>query len=121
MLAANRAFYEAFEAQDMEAMEACWSDGEGVSCVHPGGPMLTGWPMVRASWEGLLRGREDLVMHIDVVDVAVEDPVAWVTCMERMSTIGHGGRAGAHVVATNVFVLGAHGWRMTVHHASPLL
>lgn len=121
MLAANRAFYDAFTACDLEAMEHCWGDGEEVCCVHPGGPLLRGWPVVRASWEALLDGARDVVMDVEVASVTVEDPVAWLTCLERMATLGHGGRAGAQVIATNVFVLGPAGWRMVLHHASPVL
>ncbi|MFN8108876.1 MAG: nuclear transport factor 2 family protein [Thermoleophilia bacterium] len=119
--AANRAFYDAFQNGDIGAMEACWRDGPGVSCVHPGGPIISGWPLVRASWEAILESEPEFVMDIEVVDVTVEDPVAWVTCLERMSRLGHAGRAGAQVVATNMFVLDATGWRLSVHHASPVM
>ena len=31
------AFYQAFEAQDIDAMMATWADDEDIVCVHPGG------------------------------------------------------------------------------------
>jgi ketosteroid isomerase-like protein len=55
--------------------------------------------------------------------VAVVDPVAWVTCVERItSSTGDGQRtAAAEVAATNVFVLDGSGWRLALHHASPIV
>jgi ketosteroid isomerase-like protein len=56
------------------------------------------------------------------VRVVVQDPVAWVSCVERItSSTGEGTPAIAEVAATNVFVLGATGWRLMVHHASPII
>ena len=45
------AFYQAFEAKDIDAMMATWADDEEIVCVHPGGPRLVGYDAVRASWE----------------------------------------------------------------------
>ena len=39
---AARAFYEAFEARDVEAMMATWAEDEEIVCVHPGGSRLVG-------------------------------------------------------------------------------
>ncbi len=47
---ANRRFYDALEALDIDAMEAVWSQDDGVVCVHPGGPVQRGWEDVRAAW-----------------------------------------------------------------------
>ena len=45
-----------------------------------------------------------------------------MTCIERItSAAGEGGRAVAEVAATNLFVLDAQGWRMALHHASPII
>ncbi|MCB0872194.1 MAG: nuclear transport factor 2 family protein [Thermoleophilia bacterium] len=117
---ANQEFYEAFEALDLVRMEACWSDRPGTTCIHPGGSVLVGWPIIRASWEAIMYGGEEILVDVEIVDVVIEDPVAWITCLERMSTMRQGGHAGPSVVATNVFVLDATGWRMVLHHASPV-
>ena len=56
------------------------------------------------------------------VNVVVQDPVAWVSCVERItSATGEGTTAVAEVAATNVFVLDGGGWRLVVHHASPII
>jgi hypothetical protein len=51
VLAANGAFYRAFEKKDIEAMSAVWSQGTGSVCIHPGRNALRGWKEIRSSWE----------------------------------------------------------------------
>lgn len=119
--AANRAFYEAFENLDMQAMEACWQPGADVSCLHPGGPWLQGWDDVMASWEAIMANTGYIEFEIDVLSVRISDPVAWVTCTERITSVGQGGTAEAEVAATNVFLLGGDGWRLVLHHGSPVI
>ena len=122
VLAANRRFYDALEALDIAAMEACWSAGPGVACLHPGGPWQRGWDAVSAGWEAILANTGYIEFEIADVEVTVNDPVAWVTCVERItSAAGEGDRAAAEVAATNLFVLDATGWRIALHHASPVI
>jgi len=121
VLAANRAFYDAFEALDPVAMEACWEDGDGVACLHPGGPWLHGAAAVQGSWDVILGHTGYIEFDVQVRGLRVADPVAWVTCVERIRAGGAGGVAAAEVAATNVFVLGPQGWRMVLHHGSPVV
>ena len=46
VLAANRAFYEAFEARDIDAMSESWEHSDRVVCTHPGWASLHGWAAV---------------------------------------------------------------------------
>lgn len=122
VLAANRRFYDALEALDIGAMEACWSPAAGVACLHPGGPWQRGWEAVSAGWEVILANTGYIEFEIVEEEVTVNDPVAWVTCVERItSAAGEGGRATADVAATNLFVLDSTGWRIALHHASPVI
>ncbi|MGH7923360.1 MAG: nuclear transport factor 2 family protein, partial [Candidatus Binatus sp.] len=43
VLAANRAFYDAFESLDAEKMEAVWLKDPRIICIHPGWRKLSGW------------------------------------------------------------------------------
>ena len=36
VLAANRAFYAAFEARDIDALSDVWEHSDRSTCVHPG-------------------------------------------------------------------------------------
>lgn len=122
VLAANRRFYDALEALDIAAMEACWSPAAGVACLHPGGPWQRGWEVVSSGWEVILANTGYIEFEIVEEEVTVNDPVAWVTCVERItSAAGEGSRAAAEVAATNLFVLDSTGWRIALHHASPII
>ena len=43
VLEANQAFYEAFEARDIDAMSELWEHTDRVVCTHPGWATLRGW------------------------------------------------------------------------------
>jgi hypothetical protein len=67
------------------------------------------------------------VATTDVTDVeaTVTDGLATVTCMENVLSAAAdtpvGVFAGGRPVATNVFRNTSEGWRLWVHHASPVL
>lgn len=119
--AANEAFYRAFADGDLAAMEAVWSHGAHVRCVHPGWTMLEGWERVRESWARILAGPDgELEIAIDDVQVRARGDagVAWVACLERLSS----GDFDTVMIVTNVFERDDAGaWRMVQHHASPIL
>ncbi len=121
VIAVNRAFYDAFEALDADAMERCWLPGPEAACVHPGGPWVRGSDEVMASWRAIMANTDYIEFDIQVEAVHVADPVAWVACLERITTSGPGGTAEAEVAATNIFVLGSGGWRLALHHGSPVV
>jgi hypothetical protein len=117
----NRRFYEAFESLNMDALADCWASTDQVACVHPGGPWVTGWDDVRDSWDVILANTGYIEVAVEVAAVVVNDPVAWVSCIEHVTTAVAGDQVTASVAATNVFVLGAQGWRLVLHHASPVV
>jgi ketosteroid isomerase-like protein len=59
------------------------------------------------------------------IEATVSDGLATVTCMENVLSAGAdtpvGVFAGGRAVATNVFRHTPDGWRLWVHHASPVL
>ena len=117
--AANRAFYAAFEAFDLEAMERLWSKDDRVKCVHPGWELLMGHAAVMASWRAIFQNTD--AIRFELVDLSVEllGEVAWVTNVEQIR-VGPQGEGQAAALATNLFELDAGEWRMVLHHASPL-
>ena len=126
--AANGAFYAAVESADLDLLGAVWADGtwgRNASCVHPGWPMLQGRDEILRSFSLILANTPYIQFFLTDVDVQVAGEVAIVTCAENILT-GVGGDAssplpGGRVVTTNVFRKGVGGWRMWVHHASPVL
>ena len=124
VLAANAAFYAAFEAGDLDAMDAVWVGDEPV-CVHPGTNPVIGRAAVRRSWAVVLANTPYIQFFLTDVDVTVLDGVASVSCTENVLAAGDdtpvGAFAGGRSVATNVFRRTPGGWRLWIHHASPVL
>ena len=116
VLQANRAFYEAFEARDLDAMSEVWEHSDRVSCTHPGWARLHGWGSVSASWYALFGGQEQLQFILTGERVEVVGDVAWVSVDENIL----GGGSGSTVAAVNLFVRDDGRWRMVAHHGSPV-
>lgn len=113
------AFYEALERSDIDAMMAVWAEDEEVVCVHPGGPRLIGYNMIREAWQHVFANGRKLRVRV-TQQTAVTTPFAMVsTLLEHIGTRDDE-TVNAPVAATNVYVRGALGWRMVAHHASPV-
>ena len=115
---AENAFYEALERGDLEGMMAVWAEDEEVICVHPTGPRLSGQDQVRESWAKIFAGGAGPRVHI-TQQVAVTGMMIAVHSVHENFTIAGDPRSQGPVVATNVYLRTAAGWRMIVHHASP--
>lgn len=109
------AFYRAFEQRDLTAMMAVWAEDPNVICVHPGGPMLIGPEVVRASWEEIFR-------HAPPMQFAIEDCARTTGRLLTIHVVQEHIRVRTEtpppVVATNIYRLTDLGWRLIVHHAS---
>jgi ketosteroid isomerase-like protein len=118
---ANARFYRAFETLDLGRMEDVWAHGEHVKCVHPGWPLLIGWPAVRSSWEAIFEGTAEVRFTISGVLVETAGDLAWVTCTENILSEVRGRVTVTSVLATNIFERAAQGWRLIHHHGSHVL
>ena len=116
VLAANASFYEAFERRSLEAMASVWDHGDSVVCVHPGWPILRGWPAVEESWRRIFNGpgRNQFIITNDAV--LVLGRVAWVTLDENLVDR----TATGTIAATNLFVRDDDSWKLVLHHGSPV-
>jgi uncharacterized protein (TIGR02246 family) len=115
---AEAAFYEALERADLELMMAVWSDDEEILCVHPGGMRLTGQDQVRESWRQILAGGARARVHLSQ-QVAISGPMVAVHSVHENFSVPGEKRPLQAVVATNVYLRTAAGWRMIAHHGSP--
>lgn len=124
--AANSAFYAAFETRDIDAMADVWERSDRATVTHPGWPTLRGWAKVGGSWDAIFRSTPYIQFVLTDEHVEVTGDTAWVTLDENIlqSTPADGSGddelTGAKVAATNVFVRTEFGWRMVVHHGSPV-
>ena len=112
--AANRAFYDAFEARDLDAMSDVWEHADRVSCTHPGWRTLHGWGAVSGSWFALFGGPSPLQFILTDEVVCVAGDAAWVTVDENLISADGGGT----VAAVNLFLRSPVGWRLVSHHGS---
>jgi ketosteroid isomerase-like protein len=129
---ANTAFYTAIEGGDLDALERLWLDGPtsaSVCCIHPGNPPLYGRRAVLRSFAALMAATPYIQFILTDVHVTIAGETAVVTCEENILTgAGDSGDAdlgglggGQKVLATNVFRRRPQGWRLWLHHASPLV
>ena len=119
--AANQRFYDAFGALDIDSMESAWENSDRSLCVHPGWSPLVGWDSIRESWQNIFDHATLMHFNLQYVNVAIEGDCAWVTCVENITSVLQGRANNFGVLATNIFVRTAQGWRMTAHHGTPRL
>ena len=115
---AEAAFYEAFEKGDLNAMMGVWADDDDILCVHPAGPRLSGVEQVREAWRQIFSGGQTLRFRLRQQQSVNGMTLAVHSVYEQISVAGEA-RARGPVIATNVYMRTASGWRMVVHHASP--
>ncbi|HJM74289.1 MAG TPA: nuclear transport factor 2 family protein [Dehalococcoidia bacterium] len=112
LLAANAAFYAAFNAGDVGAMDALWARSAPVACVHPGWNALAGREQVMESWRGILANAEQPRVFVGAESAHELGDVGYVLCREIVG--------GGALATTNVFALEDDEWRMVHHHTSPV-
>ncbi len=121
----NSAFYAAFEAADLDAMTELWIDHPEAMCVHPGALPVRGTSAINRSWALIMANTPYIQFFLTDVETSVLGTVASVTCTENVltadETTDDGSFNGAKAVASNVFVRTGQGWRLWIHHASPVL
>jgi ketosteroid isomerase-like protein len=111
ILAANAAFYLAFSEADFAAMSAIWAQ-DGISCIHPGWPVLIGRQSVLESYHKILSNpnQEQIEHHSEMVLSSQDD--GRVFCIEVVG--------GMALAATNWFKRIDGAWQLVHHQASPL-
>jgi ketosteroid isomerase-like protein len=121
VLAANAAFYRAFEKKDIEAMSDVWSKGTGSCCIHPGRNALRGWQEIRTSWEQIFKNTAYLEINPDIISTELTDNFAYLVLVENVLQVIGGRRLEASSIATNVFQLLGGKWYLVHHHGSPIM
>ena len=112
VLAANRAFYRAFNDRDYAAMEGIWAPTGAMVCLHPGQPPLRERADILESWRGILGHPESPRVHCIGEWVMGRTGFAIVVCREILPE--------GQLMATNTFARQSDGWRMIGHHSGPV-
>ena len=119
---AETAFYEALERADLDAMMEIWSEDDEVSCIHPGGPRVTGYEQVRENWAQIFKSGQRLQVQLSDQVIVSGMMFSVHSLHENILVRGAQGQAGgvrSVVVTTNVYLRSVTGWRMVLHHGSP--
>lgn len=111
LLAANAAYYRAFQAGDYIAMAAVWAD-EGVSCIHPGWQVIEGRAEVLESYRQILANPEQEPVTCSQEHIIISGDMARILCVETV--------AGEILAATNLFIRTGGSWQLVHHHAGPV-
>ena len=111
------AFYDALERADLNLMMTVWADEPGIVCIHPQGPRLAGLSAIRSSFTELFSHGPNAKLKVSELrkhqgqTLAIHSVYETFTLPDRKEAI-------PPVLATNVYLLTPHGWRMILHHAS---
>jgi len=111
VLFANEAFYRAFSARDVQAMDDVWARHCPIACIHPGWGPLYGRDAVMRSWAGILANPESPTIVCQDAKAVVFGDSAMVICFEAVP--------GGFLIATNLFVRHGHVWKLVHHQAGP--
>jgi ketosteroid isomerase-like protein len=111
VLAVNAAYYRAFAAADVAAIERLWAF-DGATCVHPGWRPLVGRADVVRSYRDILSGAPAVPIVCREPKVVITGDFARVVCLEIVDPV--------LLAATNCFVRTGQGWLMTHHQASQI-
>lgn len=117
--AAETAFYAAFEARSLDAMMAVWADGSSIACIHPLAAPLDGRAAVAAGWQSMFEAAGQFRIQVELAH-EIRDPGQVIRIVREYLIIGHETEPRPPILATNVYRKDAAGWRMVLHHASPL-
>ncbi|MDX1594577.1 MAG: nuclear transport factor 2 family protein [Gammaproteobacteria bacterium] len=111
LLAANAAFYAAFNTRDADAMAAIWATGEDVTCLHPGWPLLLGREAVLASWWRIFAAGASPTVTCLEPHARPDRDGGLVVCYELIGA--------QRLAASNLFRREGGELRLHHHHAGP--
>lgn len=117
---ANQKFYNAFESLDIAQMDEVWTHQEYVTCIHPGWTLRSGWASVRDSWVLIFNNTFSMKFELADVMIQVAGDMAWVICVENITSQQSDEPQQVKVLATNLFERIGDEWLMIHHHGSPV-
>lgn len=115
---AENAFYDAFQASDLEAMMSVWADQEFIECIHPISDRDRGRTAVEESWRRIFDGGLKVVLELSGIHRTQDALLAIHVVYEHFRTPEED-QQHPPVVATNIYQLIGGSWHMILHHASP--
>ena len=120
VLELNQRFYRAFEALSLEMMGDVWAHRDSDVCIHPGWEMLRGWEEIRESWRVIFANTGYMRFEASELTLEITGEVACLSCVENIFSVVGDMTIHSRVACTNLFHLTEKGWRMVLHHGSPI-
>lgn len=117
--AVEAAFYAAFEARSLDAMMAAWASDDSIACIHPLAAPLNGRAAVAAGWRSMFEAAGQFRVRIETVH-EMREAGQVIRIVREYLIIGQETEPRPPILATNVYRKQDDGWRMVLHHASPL-
>lgn len=118
---ANEVFYQAFGSLDIVKMDRVWAQQDYVTCIHPGWTLRSGWPQVRDSWVLIFNNTFSMEFELSDLQIQVAGDVAWVICVENITSRQGETLQETRVLATNLYERIGDEWKMIHHHGSPIM
>ena len=88
---------------------------------HPGWSLRTDWPAVRDSWVLIFNNTFSMTFELTDVMAQVAGDMAWVVCVENITTHQSDEPQQAKVLATNLFERIGDEWLLIHHHGSAVM
>lgn len=117
--AAENGFYAALREGDLETMEALWEQSATVICVHPAWPALRGHAEIIASWRRIFLNQPSLHIRHQLLET-IQDANTCLRIGKEIFAAPNKPNGPPPAVVTNVYRLTSRGWKMVLHHASPI-
>lgn len=118
--AAETAFYAAFEARSLDAMMAVWASDDSIACIHPMTAPLNGRTAVAAGWHSMFEAADRFSVQVEIAH-QIRESGQVIHIVREYIAIGQETEPRPPILATNVYRKETDGgWRIVLHHASPL-
>lgn len=120
---ANRAYYAALSARNIEAMAEIWDRStDAVNIAPPTQPVAhVGWPAIRRNYQQFWSTLTRLAVTMDEPAVTVRGDTAWVYGIETTQRVTRDGTVQrGRNYGTSIFVRSEGRWRMVFHQAAPI-
>ncbi|MHB1402628.1 MAG: YybH family protein [Thiobacillus sp.] len=117
--AAEAAFYAAFEARNLDAMMVVWAHNDSIACIHPLAAPLDGHAAVAAGWRSMFEAAGQFRVQVELPH-EIREAGQVIRIVREYLVVGQEAEPRPPILATNVYRREADGWRMVLHHASPL-
>lgn len=116
---AERAFYQAFETGDADAMMSVWAKQDDIICIHPQGARLVGRANIEASWREILQAGMGVRVESTELRTFTDQALAVHVLYENIWVPGEN-TPRPPIFATNAYRYSKLGWHLLLHHASPV-